>query len=58
MQQGAAGGADPVVEYTLIGDDLSDGVFAWMNLGINPEASRTVSTAAHCSEDGCNPLEV
>lgn len=30
--------SDPVFEYVYIGDDLSDGLFSWIVVGINPSA--------------------
>jgi len=53
MMQGSGGGADPVVEYVLLGKDLNDGIFAWNNLGINPKNKRTVMVAADCKAEGC-----
>ena len=43
---------DPVMEYVLLGDDISDGVLAWSSLGIDTSASYTVSSAATLTEDG------
>ncbi|KAF1992245.1 extracellular dioxygenase-like protein [Aulographum hederae CBS 113979] len=51
--EGGATGADPVVEYTLLGDKIEDGVFAWINFGVDAGYVRNVSAAATCGEGGC-----
>ncbi|KAJ3382615.1 hypothetical protein HDU84_004188 [Entophlyctis sp. JEL0112] len=38
--------ADPVVNYVLLGDSVSNGIFAWITFGINPSSSQTVDAAA------------
>ncbi|KAF2403110.1 aromatic compound dioxygenase [Trichodelitschia bisporula] len=53
VQQGSAGGSDPVVEYVLLGNTLADGIFAWSNFGIDASANRRVMAAATCGADGC-----
>lgn len=53
MVPGTANGADPVMEYTLIGKDLKDGLFAWINFGIDATKDRKVMAAASCSSEGC-----
>lgn len=40
------GSPDPVFEYALLGDDVSDGIFAWVSLGINSTASYETTAAA------------
>lgn len=35
--------SDPVFNYVYIGDDLSDGLFTWILIGINPSASYSKS---------------
>ncbi|KAI0310611.1 Intradiol ring-cleavage dioxygenase, partial [Amylostereum chailletii] len=47
-----AGTIDPVLEYVLLGEDVSDGIFAWGAMGINVTASYDVSSAATLTEDG------
>jgi hypothetical protein len=54
LTQGSAGGADPVVEYVLLGTDIKDGVFAWINFGVDSKAKRTMRPATVCSENGCS----
>jgi hypothetical protein len=49
-----AGGFDPVVEYVPLGKTLEDGIFAWINFGINGTNSRSSARkAADCFADGC-----
>ncbi|KIJ51849.1 hypothetical protein M422DRAFT_58782 [Sphaerobolus stellatus SS14] len=43
---------DPVPEYILLGDNITDGVFAWLSIGINPDASYTPSPAVVLAEEG------
>lgn len=44
---------DPFVEYILLGTDLSDGILAWISIGIDPSADSEVSSAAtHYSSGG------
>lgn len=45
MAQEAAG-VDPVIEYVLLGESLSDGLFGWIAVGINGTASKSVQAAA------------
>ncbi|KAF2085347.1 aromatic compound dioxygenase [Saccharata proteae CBS 121410] len=37
---------DPVVEYVLLGDSVSDGIFSWISVGIDPTSNQTVTPAA------------
>lgn len=53
LGMGSQGAADPVVEYVLLGPKIEDGIFAWVNFGIDQRLARTVRTAAHCDEKGC-----
>uniref|UniRef100_K3XB81 Intradiol ring-cleavage dioxygenases domain-containing protein n=1 Tax=Globisporangium ultimum (strain ATCC 200006 / CBS 805.95 / DAOM BR144) TaxID=431595 RepID=K3XB81_GLOUD len=43
--QSAANGFDPVMEYTLLGDSVADGIYAWISVGIDMTASIEVSAA-------------
>ncbi|KAG5813737.1 hypothetical protein H9Q74_004578 [Fusarium xylarioides] len=45
-------GVDPVMEYTLLGDSISDGLFAWLAFGINSTQSSSVSPAAYYYKEG------
>jgi hypothetical protein len=53
MAFGSRDRSDPVVEYVLLGNKIEDGVFAWINFGIDSKGNRTVRTAATCYENGC-----
>ncbi|KAL2833525.1 putative dioxygenase [Aspergillus pseudoustus] len=43
---------DPFVEYVLLGDTVSDGIFGWISLAIDPSEDYEVNTAAYYTEDG------
>jgi protocatechuate 3,4-dioxygenase beta subunit len=43
---------DPVVNYAYIGDDITDGVFAWVSFGIDMTFSETLSGAAALYAEG------
>lgn len=45
-------GVDPMMEYTLIGDSISDGLFAWLAFGINSTRSESVTPAAYYWKEG------
>ncbi|KAF6824200.1 hypothetical protein CPLU01_10964 [Colletotrichum plurivorum] len=45
-EETATDGVDPVMEYTLLGESVSDGLFAWMAFGINTTLSQAVTPAA------------
>lgn len=47
-----AANSDPVPTYVLLGDDVSDGIFAWITVGIDPTISKTVSAAAYYDASG------
>lgn len=51
-QEAATDGVDPVMEYTLLGDSLEDGLFAWLAFGINSTVFKSVSPAAYLYEEG------
>ncbi|KAF3026530.1 hypothetical protein E8E14_013738 [Neopestalotiopsis sp. 37M] len=48
---------DPFFEYTLLGDSIADGLFAWMSYGINSTYVENITPAAfHYAEGGAlNP---
>jgi len=52
LAEESATNSDPVVNYTLIGDDISEGVFAWVAFGIDMTSSQTISGAASLTVDG------
>jgi hypothetical protein len=43
---------DPFVEYILLGEDVSDGILAWISIGIDPTADSEISSAGTNYEDG------
>jgi hypothetical protein len=47
-----AADVDPMVEYVLLGDDISEGLFGWLAFGIDSGASYNVTPAATLTEDG------
>ncbi|RMD44196.1 hypothetical protein DV735_g1029, partial [Chaetothyriales sp. CBS 134920] len=47
-----AASVDPFVEYTLIGDTLSDGILAWISIGIDSSEESSVNAAATYYESG------
>jgi hypothetical protein len=53
LRQGASNGADPVVEYILLGQDISQGIFAWINFGIDAKRTVPIRAATVCSAEGC-----
>jgi hypothetical protein len=44
--------SDPVVEYSLIGDTIADGIFAWVSFGVDLTQQLTVSPASTLTENG------
>ncbi|KAF2127269.1 extracellular dioxygenase, partial [Dothidotthia symphoricarpi CBS 119687] len=43
---------DPVVEYVLLGDDISEGVFGWLAFGIDTTNAMNVTGAATLTANG------
>lgn len=43
---------DPIAEYVLLGDSLSDGLLAWVTVGIDTSSSYDISAAATLTENG------
>ncbi|KAI9148428.1 protocatechuate 3 4-dioxygenase beta subunit [Paramyrothecium foliicola] len=43
---------DPVVEWTLLGDSVADGIFGWFAYGINTTITEKVTPAVFRYEDG------
>jgi protocatechuate 3,4-dioxygenase beta subunit len=46
LSQEADAGVDPMMDYTLLGDSVSDGLFAWIAFGINGTESYSITPAA------------
>ncbi|KAI0529996.1 aromatic compound dioxygenase [Xylaria digitata] len=51
-EETATEGVDPFHEYTLIGDSISDGIFAWMAFGINATQVQSITPAAFYYAEG------
>lgn len=51
-EEAATDGVDPFMEYTLLGDSVSDGIFAWMAFGINSTDSTTITPASFYYKEG------
>lgn len=49
---GEAADVDPFVEYVLLGDDVSDGIFGWIAFGMDTAASYDVSPAVDYTSEG------
>ncbi|KAF2625351.1 aromatic compound dioxygenase [Macroventuria anomochaeta] len=47
-----AGDVDPMVEYVLLGDDVSEGIFGWLAFGMDSSASYNVTPAANLYAEG------
>lgn len=43
---------DPMVEYVLLGDNVSDGIFGWIAFGMDTTASYDVSPAVYYTSEG------
>jgi len=51
-EEAATEGVDPVMEYTLLGDSVEDGLFAWIAFGIDSSRSESVSPAVYLYKEG------
>ncbi|KAF5871586.1 putative extracellular dioxygenase protein [Botrytis fragariae] len=51
-----AGGSDPFFNYVLLGDTISDGIFAWITFGVNQGATYTASAAARLTANDGVPI--
>lgn len=36
LQEDLAAGSNPIMDYSLVGDKIEDGIVAWLSFGINP----------------------
>ncbi|KAI0831035.1 aromatic compound dioxygenase [Hypoxylon sp. FL0890] len=52
LEETATDGVDPFFEYTLLGNDITDGIFAWVAFGINATQSESISPAAFYYKEG------
>ncbi|GAB7348937.1 hypothetical protein MBLNU459_g7623t1 [Dothideomycetes sp. NU459] len=48
----ATDGVDPVVEYTLLGDDITDGILAWIAMGVDMTSAYDITPAANYYRTG------
>jgi hypothetical protein len=53
LARGASNGADPIVEYVLLGKDVKQGIFAWINFGVDAKTSVPMRPATLCTSEGC-----
>lgn len=44
--------SDPVMDWVMLGDEVSDGLFMWITMGIDSTASYSASAAAAYGADG------
>jgi hypothetical protein len=51
-QEAGTAGVDPVMEYTLLGDTVEEGLFAWLAFGVDSSKSEKVSPAVWLGESG------
>jgi hypothetical protein len=49
----AANGSDPIVEYVLLGKDVTQGIFAWINFGVDSKSTVGLQPATICTSEGC-----
>ncbi|RAR02482.1 aromatic compound dioxygenase [Stemphylium lycopersici] len=47
-----ASDVDPMIEYVLLGDDVSEGIFGWLAFGMDSGASYNVTPAANLYAEG------
>ncbi|KAH7094656.1 Intradiol ring-cleavage dioxygenase-like protein [Paraphoma chrysanthemicola] len=47
-----AGTVDPFIEYVLLGDKVSDGIFGWLAFGMDTNAAYNITPAAYLTENG------
>lgn len=40
------------MEYVYLGNSVSDGIFAWISIGLDPTTDTTVTPAAYYTEQG------
>ncbi|KAF4243937.1 hypothetical protein CNMCM6805_010448 [Aspergillus fumigatiaffinis] len=49
---GEAADIDPFMKHVLLGEDVSDGIFTWISVAIDPTADRELSPAAYYTSGG------
>ncbi|KAG2835563.1 hypothetical protein PC129_g3321 [Phytophthora cactorum] len=50
--ESAATGFDPIMEYTLLGASVEDGIFAWISVGVDMRMAKSVSAASTITTNG------
>jgi hypothetical protein len=58
MAATTVGRHDPVVEYVRLGNRVEDGIFGWINFGIDARTDIKVIPAAECGANGCKASEI
>jgi protocatechuate 3,4-dioxygenase beta subunit len=43
---------DPVVEYVLLGDDVTDGILSWISIGVDMTRAQVISPAGKYTSEG------
>lgn len=43
---------DPFMEYVYLGEGITDGLFAWISVGVDPKEDNEVTPSAYYTEDG------
>ncbi|KEQ92056.1 hypothetical protein AUEXF2481DRAFT_8026 [Aureobasidium subglaciale EXF-2481] len=51
-EETATDGVDPVVQYILLGDDITDGVLAWVSMGVDMTNNQTITPAGNYYRTG------
>ncbi|KAI8932424.1 hypothetical protein NX059_010610 [Plenodomus lindquistii] len=54
---GTQGGDDPVMKISLIGESIADGLYATIDVGVNPRAVQRVEAVNRWTEKGGVPVE-
>lgn len=47
-----AASSDPVIEYSLLGETVADGIFGWLAFGVNVSESYNIKPAASLYASG------
>ena len=47
-----SGSSDPFFDYVYLGDDISDGIYAWATVGITTNVTRETQAASYLDESG------
>ncbi|GMF21092.1 unnamed protein product [Phytophthora lilii] len=50
--ESAATGFDPVMEYTLLGSTVENGIFAWISVGVDMTMAKSVNAASTMTANG------